>query len=216
MQLSLNNITYGNPNYNQKKALLEICLVDSLFPKLKNFPFPENESDSTKQELNEIVGYLKDIELPENLKFRNRYLFYDKNLFQAIKNTFINEKIDLDELISDIDKDITGLILKLKFHYQRPRPYQLANYYKLKLFPYKSTSSNSPSYPSGHTTQAFVILNIIGNLIPELNDKCMKMIEDVADSRCYIGNHYSTDNDFAYQVGKEILKHPEFVKKYGI
>ena len=93
MQLSLNNITYGNPNYNQKKALLEICLVDSLFPKLKNFPFPENESDSTKQELNEIVGYLKDIELPENIKFRNRYLFYDKNLFQAIKNTFITEKI---------------------------------------------------------------------------------------------------------------------------
>lgn len=216
MQLSLNNITYGNPNYNQKKALLEICLVDSLFPKLKNFPFPENESDSTKQELNEIVGYLKDIELPENLKFRNRYLFYDKNLFQAIKNTFINEKIDLDELISDIDKDITGLILKLKFHYQRPRPYQLANFYKLKLFPYKSTSSNSPSYPSGHTTQAYVILNVIGNLIPELNDKCMKMIEDVADSRCYIGIHYPTDNDFAYQVAQEILKHPKFVKKYGI
>jgi hypothetical protein len=28
--------------------------------------------------------------------------------------------------------------------------------------------------------------------------------------------HYSSDNDFARIVGKEILKHKEFAKKYGI
>jgi hypothetical protein len=31
-----------------------------------------------------------------------------------------------------------------------------------------------------------------------------------------MGEHYPSDNDFAKVIGKEILKHPEFTKKYGI
>ena len=32
----------------------------------------------------------------------------------------------------------------------------------------------------------------------------------------YLGLHYSSDNDFAKEVAKEILKHPKFTQKYGI
>ena len=32
----------------------------------------------------------------------------------------------------------------------------------------------------------------------------------------YLGLHYPTDNDFAIEVAKEIIKHPKFTKKYGI
>lgn len=216
MNLSLNNITYGNPNESHKKALSKVCLVDNLFEELTKYPFPENESDTTKQELNELMSYLEDMNMEENKKFRNRYIFYDRNLFQAIQNTFRTDKLDLQKLIDDVDKDITGLIVKLKYFYQRPRPYQLANYYKLKLFSIKTKSGHSPSYPSGHTTQAYVILTILGNLLPEYYQKTKDMIEDVAYSRCYMGVHYQTDNDFAFQVGKMILQEPEFVKKYGI
>jgi len=216
MNLSLNNITYGNPNLSHKKYLSEPCLVDGLFESLKDLPFPENESDTTKQELNELVEYSNDMNIEENVKFKNRYIFYDRNLFQAIINTFRTEKLDISKLIDDIDKDISPLIIKLKYFYQRPRPYQLANYYKLKLFPINTKSGHSPSYPSGHTTQAYVILTILGNLLPEFYQKSKKMIDDVAYSRCYMGVHYQTDNDFAFKIGKEILKNPEFVKKYGI
>lgn len=213
---SLNNITYGNPNLNQMEVLKKTCLVSNLFPKLKEYPFPENDSDSTKQELNELVEYSKDIQLEDNQKVKNRYVFYDRNLYQAILNTFKTEKADLEQLLRDIDEDITPLIIRLKYSYQRPRPYQLAQYYKLKLFPFQSRTAHSPSYPSGHTTQAYVMLTVIGNLLPEHYEKTKKMIEDIAYSRCYVGVHYQTDNDFAYQVAQEILKHPDFVKKYGI
>jgi hypothetical protein len=216
MKLSLNNITYGNPTLKQKEFLSKTCLVSDLYQKLKDFPCPENESDSTKQELNELMEFAKDIQLEDNEKFKKRFVFYDKNLFQAISNSFKTEKADIDQLIKDIDEDITPLIVRLKYNYQRPRPYQLAQYYKLKLFPFSSTSAHSPSYPSGHTIQAYVMLTVIGNLIPEFYEKAKKMIEDVAYSRCYIGVHYPTDNDFAYQVAQEILKHPDFAKKYGI
>ena len=216
MKLSLNNITYGNPNSSHKKALSKTCLVDSLFEELTKFPFPENESDTTKQELNELVDYLEDMDIVDNEKIRKRYIFYDRNLFQAIINTFRTDKVDIKQLIDDIDNDITGLIVKLKYFYQRPRPYQLANYYKLKLFPINTKSGHSPSYPSGHTTQAYVILTILGNLVPEYYQKTKKMIEYVAYSRCYMGVHYQTDNDFAFLVAQKILKQPEFVEKYGI
>ena len=36
------------------------------------------------------------------------------------------------------------------------------------------------------------------------------MIDDVAYSRNYLGLHYATDNDFAYQVAQEILKNNDF------
>lgn len=216
MKLSLNNITYGNPTQRHRELMLNKCLVDDLFTQLKDFPFPENDSDSTKQELNELVDFIKDIQIDDNEKFKKRYVFYDKNLYQAILNSFKTEKADLEQLIKDIDEDITPLIIRLKYFYQRPRPYQLANYYKLKLFPFKSATAHSPSYPSGHTIQTYVMLTVIGNILPEFYEKSKKMIEDVANSRCYIGVHYPTDNDFAYQVAQEILKHPDFAKKYGI
>ena len=107
-------------------------------------------------------------------------------------------------------------MIKLKFYYNRPRPYQLANYYKLKLFPYNSYVAYTPSFPSGHTVQAYVILNVISSKYPTYHSYCKEIIDDVAYSRIYMGEHYPSDNDFAKVIGKEILKHPEFTKKYGI
>ena len=64
--------------------------------------------------------------------------------------------------IRNIYDDIYPLILKLKYKYQRPRPYQLAQYYKLKLFPLRSNSVGTPSFPSGHTIQSQLILGVLG------------------------------------------------------
>ena len=107
-------------------------------------------------------------------------------------------------------------MFKLKIHFNRPRPFQLANYYQLKLFPFDSYSSNSASFPSGHTVQAFVILNVIANNHPTHYKFCKELIEDIANSRIYLGIHFPTDNDFAKEVGDKILKNKEFSKKYGI
>jgi hypothetical protein len=216
MTLSLNNIIYGNPTQRHLEIISEKCLVDDLYVELKNFPFPNNESDTTKQELNEIVENIEDMKSTDNEKYKNRYIFYDRNLFQAINNSFQTDKINVKELIDSIDLDTSALILRLKYFYQRPRPYQLANYFKLKLFPFASKSALSPSYPSGHTVQAYVILNVLGSKVPEFYNKAKEMIDDVAYSRNYLGVHYTTDNDFAYQVAQEILKNNDFAKKYGI
>lgn len=211
----LNQVTYGNPNYEMKILLEKECIVEDLFAQLAKDPFPANDSEATKQELNEVVVALKELD-EMNPTLLRRYINYDRALIAYIDNILKAEGVNEMELIRSIQKDITPLIIKLKYKFQRPRPYQLANYYKLNLFPMKSTSALTPSYPSGHTIQAIVILTIIGNKHPNLYQSCKRLWEDVAYSRIALGVHYPSDNDFSYEVANQILKHEKFAEKYAI
>jgi hypothetical protein len=214
--MEFNDITYGNPTQDQLAFIQGTCLVDDLFDTFKDSVIPKNDSELVKDELNEITDSLNIVSQPENQNYLKRYLAYDRHLIQALTTIFKQKNIDVEELIIEVVKDVQNLIYKLKFHYQRPRPFQLAQYYKLKLFPYKSHSANTPSYPSGHTIQSIVILNVIGNKYPTEYQYCKELIEDIAYSRIFLGLHYPSDNDGGREIGKAILKHPEFTKKYGI
>ena len=214
--MEFNDLTYGNPTHDQLGFIQGTCLVDDLFDAFKDAVVPKHDSELVKDELNEIADSLVLMSQPENQDYLKRYLAYDRNLIQAISSIFKQKNIDVEELVTEIVIDIQNLIFKLKYHIQRPRPFQLAQYYKLKLFPYKSFSSHTPSYPSGHTVQAVVILNVLGNKYPTEYQYCKELIEDVAYSRVYLGHHYPSDNEGGRELGKAILKHPEFTKKYGI
>jgi hypothetical protein len=213
--MNLDQVTFGNPTIEQKKYLEEISIVDDLFPKLKQDSFPASSSELVKDELNEIVDYLNDIS-EGNETYLARYKSYDRSLLQVIVATFHEKDIDVEELTKNIFEDIKPLLLKLKYYFQRPRPKQIAQFYKLKLFPYQSFSSDTPSYPSGHTLESYVALNVIANKYPNEYQFCKDMIDDIAYSRIYLCLHFATDNDFAKFVGQEILKHPNFTKKYEI
>jgi hypothetical protein len=214
--MDLNQVTYGNPTKENKEFIEQKGLVDDLFVQFDEDSFPLNNSELVKDELNEIVDYINSISDEENKSFLARYKSYDRSLIQTITTTFKQKGIDVESICEDIVTDTKSLIYKLKYFYQRPRPFQLAQYYKLKLFPYSSYSSNTPSYPSGHTLQAYVILNVIADKHPNQYQFCKEMIDDVAYGRLYLGLHYPSDNDFAIEIAKEILKHPKFTKKYGI
>ena len=214
--MEFNELTYGNPTQDQLQFVKGNCMVDDLFDTFKNSIIPKNDSELVKDELNEIKDGLDIVSQPENKNYLKRYLAYDRNLIQALSSIFKQKDIEVEELITGVVKDVQNLIYKLKFHHQRPRPYQLAQYFKLKLFPYKSFSAHTPSYPSGHTIEAIVILNVIGNKYPTEYQYCKELIEDIAYSRIYLGLHFPSDNEGSREIAKAILKHPEFTKKYGI
>lgn len=214
--MNLNDIAWGNPTIEQKNLMDNISILNDVYAELEKSIMPSNDSEATKAELNEIVRLLKDIDADKNSNAFRRFLNYDKGLAQYLHTMLLAQGFDDIDLIYKIMADVSPIVVKLKFKFNRPRPYQMAHALKLNLFPLKSTSALSPAYPSGHTTQAYVIMGVVGNKNPGIYAMCKQIVDDISESRVAIGVHYSSDNDFAFEVGEAILKNKKFAEKYGI
>lgn len=215
--MELDNITYGNPNIIQLDLLTQTNYLDSLFEELSTYTYPLNSSEATKEELNEIVDCLKALEGKDD--HIQRYKSYDVHLSRYFKQGLIKGGEDeekVTKLVTDIVQDILPLLTKLKFHFQRPRPYQLAEYYKLKLFPYHSFSADSPSFPSGHAYQGRILTEVIGNLYPKSYAFMQKAFNDISYSRLYMGLHYQSDIDVGIFCADKVLANKEFKAKFKL
>ena len=69
-------------------------------------------------------------------------------------------KLEKDEL-EQITKESAKIIYELKYHYNRPRPYQIAEFYGIDLNGTELDSMKTPSYPSGHGTRVFNVNEIL-------------------------------------------------------
>lgn len=128
----LDNVTYGNP-VDKFLPYMKEGVYDSLLTELKQYPFPSNSCEMTQDELRQLIE-LQNSEEQKNQTLVSRYLDYDNDIINTFK-TFCKKRIDkdYDEEIDGLIQDLAVLITKLKFAYQRPRPYQLAQYYKARL-----------------------------------------------------------------------------------
>jgi acid phosphatase (class A) len=217
----LNKVTYGNLNQTLLENMQKMCIADEVIPLLDGelkdkIQPPKNSSEKTKDELTSMVEKVSNITDESNAEHFRRFKRYDRSLVQTITSTFMQKGLDVEEICLSVNGDIAPTIIKLKQKYQRPRPYQLAEYYKLKMFPYETYSGHSPSYPSGHTIQAYCMLSVVGNKYPNSYDFCKKMIDDIAYSRVHLGLHYPSDNDASFIIGQEIIKLKSFSEKYKI
>jgi hypothetical protein len=212
----LDNIVWGNPTHHARQLLTQKSIFDKHIPTLVNFSFPKNSSKVTQEELNQLVDYAKDIE--DNPEWLNRYRFYDESIERTFAQVITDNELD-DNAVNIIDSlfdESLPLLAKLKYHYQRPRPYQLAKEYKLRLFPYESYSANSPSFPSGHTFQSALIGYVLGNHYPDKFDYFLRLVKDIEYSRLYLGLHYPSDNDFSHYCVELITKDKDFKAKYSL
>lgn len=212
----LDSITWGNPSQRHVPILEGEGFLDKHIPQLIKFPFPKNSSKATREELNQIVDYVS--VMNDNQDVLKRYKAYDYSLVKTFGDIIIQHNLG-EEAIQMVDQlfdDSLSLILKLKYYFQRPRPYQLAETYKLKLFPYDSKSHGSPSYPSGHALQSRLICHVIGNHFPQLFEYFDNLAKDIEYSRMYMGLHYTSDIDFSLFCVDTILKDRDFKEKYGL
>ena len=133
--------------------------------------------------------------------------------------TLVNEGLseqDVTDTISELHKDITPLLVKLKYHYQRIRPHTLAFYKEIPLYPLDSCTAYSPSYPSGHAYQSIIYAEVLGNKYPQYYIPLKNMAVDISNSRLFKGLHYDSDLQFANYAAQLVLNHPEFRKKYKL
>ena len=167
----------------------------SSFKKIKP---PGNNTFDTSQE----VKALKKI--PLNKKFVKDY----DNIESAFTKTAKEQGVDYDKKIAaKLIKESAPLILKLKKHFNRPRPKVLAKKMNIKMKDIEMESMKTPSYPSGHSVQGVLIAKVLGDKYPKAKSAFAKTGENISYSRRVARAHYKSDSKMGEKLGNSMYKH---------
>jgi hypothetical protein len=215
--MSLDKMTYvETPKVFLKTAKSDFKHLDIDIQELLNFPPPSNSSEKTKKELADIKIFMK-MDHPQDFKTNLKKMDEDPAQFVIDHYEEITRSKAPEDVLKFItDGDVEVLAMKLKMHYNRPRPYQIAEHYGIE-FDYNKSIQNGaadhPSYPSGHTLSAYFTAKVLGHINPQVKKQLVKRAMMVADSRIMEGVHFKSDNDFSIYLVDNVLM-PAFLKKY--
>lgn len=212
MNLHLNSLVYGNPSIQDWRNMQVKGYLDDILPELKTRKPFLNYSPNTRKELAELIELATKEQSP-------RKELLDGALIPHMRQICIEHGVEetaIRELTENIVSDVLPIITKLKYFFNRPRPFQLAYYMGIAFYPQYSLYVSSPSYPSGHCTLAIVTGYVIGLKYPAVNPLMKSLINEVADSRLQLGVHFPSDNAMAMETSRFICEHPGFVDKYQV
>jgi hypothetical protein len=201
-----------------KEHQKEIDNTESVFSKYaemfmnEEYPSPED----TFKEIEELIEIQN--------KSKNNSNWNDvKQFIESADNNPLNlmeqycQEIGIEfksNYFNKVQSKIGVLVLILKKHYNRPRPYQVAYYTKQEFNPMYSSSAISPSFPSGHTIQAYFICRILSFYYPSKKEDIMLLAKMIEDSREILGVHYKSDNLFSRYIVDELCKVKEIKDIY--
>jgi len=111
---------------------------------------------------------------------------------------------DVFERIKETKNSIKPIIKFHKNYFDCLRPDELADSYGLDFPVSYLDSAQSPSYPSGHTTQAFYLAHVLASEYPEISEDFYNLAQMVADSRIEHGVHLPSDNEAGKLLAKTI------------
>ena len=195
--LELNEMTYndGADEKHQSRIDQPITLFEDISISLQ--PFPENTSKKTLEE----VKYLSNIE--EDREFVEEH---DK-----VSKVFgkLHEELGLEfnkDEAKKYNRESAKHIMELKYKYQRPRPHQIADFYGINLNGVDLDSMKTPSYPSGHATQGYLLGMIYSERYPEYRKEFMKLGEDVAESRIIGKAHFPSDKKAGIELAEKLFE----------
>ena len=197
---NINDMVYGDEpkkkhirRMNRPLGPLEGFPID----KFKNMPPPENESTETEEE----IDYLDSIPVEKG------FVESADDIDQHFKKFLESKRLEFPEKeLKDVVKGVKSIILQLKYHYNRPRPSQIANAKNLKLDSEHLKSAQTPSYPSGHATQGTFIGRYLADLYPEYEKELRQIGEDIAFSRNMAKVHYPSDSEFGKMLGNDLYE----------
>jgi hypothetical protein len=213
----MNDLRYGNLTKELQAKLSEENVFTQYMGEFAFIDYP-NYAESSEEIIEIIETQKKSRESGKWQAIKDFCDLWDEDIMGALKKTLTRLNIPFDEdyieYLTQVSDDLGALVVQLKNHYQRPRPYQVAFYTEQDLHPYYSYSAVSPSYPSGHACQALFLFNLIGFHYEDKKEELLKVAKQVADSRIILGVHYKSDNLFGFQIVKELLLKDDIKEKY--
>ena len=195
--LELNEMTYneGANEKHQSRIDQPITLFEDISISLQ--PFPENTSKKTLEE----IRYLSNVE--EDSEFVKEHDKVAKVFGKLHKD--LELEYNQDEAKKYL-RESAKYIMELKYKHQRPRPYQIAEFYNIDLNGVDLDSMKTPSYPSGHATQGHLLGMIYSERYPQHRKEFMKLGEDVAESRINGKAHYPSDKKAGIHLAEKLFE----------
>ena len=160
-------------------------------------PPHENDSRKTLEELK----YLQSLETDKD--YAKKYDEVPKVFVELLKE-FDAHTPQREKIIDTLVEQSRKFIMTAKYNYNRPRPYQIAEFYGIDLNGTKLDSMKTPSYPSGHATQGYLVAEVLKSMIPHMASELDMTAEDIAHSRIIAKAHYPSDKEFGKKVAKII------------
>jgi membrane-associated phospholipid phosphatase len=111
------------------------------------------------------------------------------------------------ELVENLINSAAGIVLDLKYHYNRPRPFQLASHYNMKLGEHVLESMKTPSYPSGHSTQGILVGKVLQTKLPINTDAFLEAGKRISYSRNIGRVHFPSDSKLGEDIGNALYQH---------
>jgi hypothetical protein len=144
--------------------------------------------------------YLKD--LPENKEFVEKHDDIEGVFEEICKDNNVEFPRDLvKELIESCS------MVELKYHYNRPRPFQLAKYYNIELGEHVMESMKTPSYPSGHSAQGILIGKVLQTKLPINTNSFLEAGKRISYSRNVGRAHYPSDSRLGEEIGNSLYQY---------
>ena len=185
---------------HKKRMGIETKLFPSN-PKLTITPPPANDSNETRTELFKLLAYNDGV---IDRKMVKEFDDMRKPYMELIEKHNVDvTKDDLQQIIDEGAK----FTLKIKYKFNRPRPYQIAEHYGIEDFKrHKLDTAKTPSYPSGHALQGRLIGLILTDKDPEHQNEYMAVSQRISDSRIMARAHYPSDKEYGEKLADELYE----------
>ena len=170
-------------------------------PKLTITPPPANDSQKTKSEIHYLLAYNDGV---IDRKVVKEYDDIIKPFMSAVEKNGV--QVSSDEL-TQIFMESSKFIIQLKYKFNRPRPYQIAEHYGIEDFKrHKLDTANTPSYPSGHALQGRLIALMLSEKDPYNENQYMEISKNISESRIMARVHFPSDKEYGEKLADELFE----------
>lgn len=129
----------------------------------------------------------------------------DADMVPAICSIAASHGVDVDpDEIASIVSDLIPVILRLKYRFNMPRPWQVASAVGSPLRRWDTPSSMTPSYPSGHAMQAGAACSLLSVRSPHAARELDRVAAAIGVSRLQLGVHFPMDVVAGLRAGRQI------------
>ena len=152
-----------------------------LLPTIIIYPNNNNESKLVEEKSNERT---------------NDDILFFKKTDLSVSYAFLNETHLTYQKLEEMFLPYNFIILFFKYIINRARPYQVNRNIKIL----NSKTGNTPSFPAGHTFQAYILAKKLSKIHPEKKELFYTIAERCNNVRIKAGIHYPSDGEFSKKL----------------